>query len=195
MKEFHVLIKCCSIITARLEKLFAARWDQVFVIVTTSIVPFTSNFTTIRLGRRCSHSGSWSGYRTRFLFTCWTTLLYISFSTFSVVTMLILIITTLRTCISGIPVISCISVTTAIVVLAATGAAARWTAAYTATVAAGSAARTGSSAATASTTRIRSLHLLLPITASVATTVAAIIISSYIKYSSKYKALSNNNLI
>jgi hypothetical protein len=39
------------------------------------------------------------------------------------------------------------------------------------------------------------LHLLLPIAASVATTVAAIIISSYIKYSSKYKALSYNNLI
>ncbi len=122
--------------TARVEKLFAARRNQVFIVVTTSIVPFTSNFATIRLRRRCSHSDSWSGYRTRFLFTCWTTLLYISFSTFSVVTMLILIITTMRTCFSGIPVISCISVTTAIVVLATTGAAARWTAAYTATVAA-----------------------------------------------------------
>lgn len=161
----------------RTVSLFAAGRYQIFVVIaTTSVLPFTSNFTTIRL-RRCYHrniGGSRSGYRPRFIFTRrrWTTLDFPLFTSTVVATFLI----SLR---AGIAITIAVTIPAAVVILTAARTAARCATARTTAVAARTATRPGTAATAA--TRVGTLHLLLPIRSSMTSPMTMAVIVTFNK--------------
>lgn len=155
-------------VASDIRKLFAARWDQIFVVISTSIIPFASNFATLRL--RCRHNYSivsrWCRDWPKLIIASWTAWLFTPIGTVTIITMLFLMILG-----AG------ISISATIVILTAARAAARSAPTSAAAVATRAATRSRTTASATTTARIRALHLLLPISTPIAASVAAVVVS------------------